>query len=139
MSTKPRLAIPRAIHDAIIEQSRREAPNECCGLLAGLIPAEGDYRVLGHFPLVNALASPTAFESEPRGLLDAHRQLREKNWEILAVYHSHPSTPAMPSARDREMSYSDQVATVIISPVDGDVRAWWIQETFVTEGRLVVF
>lgn len=126
MSTKPRLLIPREIHDALFAQARNEAPNECCGLLAGPMPRDGDYVVAGRFPLVNALASPTAFESEPHGLLAVHRQMRERGWEILAVYHSHPATPAMPSARDREMTFAENVATLIVSLADDEVRGWWI-------------
>jgi [CysO sulfur-carrier protein]-S-L-cysteine hydrolase len=127
LSTKPRLVIPRAIHAAMLAQAAAEVPNECCGLLAGPMPPAGeDFLVFERFALVNALASPTEFESEARGLLAAHRDMRAKNWEILAVYHSHPASPAIPSKKDRAMSYSELVATVIVSLSDGETRAWWI-------------
>src|SRR5436309_1154556 len=93
-STKPRLIIPQAIRAAMLAQAGAEAPNECCGILAGPMPPAGDeYRVVERYPLVNALANPTEFESEARGLLAAHRHMRANGWEILAVYHSHPASP----------------------------------------------
>jgi proteasome lid subunit RPN8/RPN11 len=125
-STK--LLIPRAIHDAMIAHALAERPIECCGLLVGPpLNDREDYCIVELMPLVNALVSPTEFESEPRGLLAAHRTMRDKGWEILAVYHSHPNSPAVPSHKDREMWYSDQIATVIVSlQLEPEVRAWWI-------------
>jgi proteasome lid subunit RPN8/RPN11 len=131
--------IPRAIHSAMLAQAAAEAPNECCGLLAGhMAPGGEGYRIVERFPLINALASPTEFESEPRGLLAAHRELRAKNLEILAVYHSHPTSPAKPSKKDRAMSYSEQVATVIVSLSENETRAWWIANNQVTEAQIEI-
>jgi proteasome lid subunit RPN8/RPN11 len=112
----------------MIDHALAERPNECCGLLVGEPPNDGDdYRVVERLPLVNALASPNEFEAEPRGLLAAHRMMREKGGEILAVYHSHPNSPPIPSRKDREMWYSSQIATVIVSLKSApEVRAWWI-------------
>lgn len=138
MSTKPRLLIPRDIHDAVLEQARNEAPNECCGLLAGPMPTSGDYVVTRHFPLINTLASPTAFESEPHSLLAANRQMRERGWEILAVYHSHPAMPAVPSTRDREMSFAENVATVIVSLSENEVRGWWINHDEILSAIIIL-
>src|SRR5438128_8101176 len=57
LSTPFRLELPRALHEAMIDQARAELPNECCGLLAGVIE-EGVARVVRRFPLINAVASP---------------------------------------------------------------------------------
>jgi len=135
-ATDPRLLIPEPIHAAILAQAAAEAPNECCGLLAGpLIPGE-DYRILERFPLVNALASPSEFESEPRGLFTAHRAMRERGWEILAVYHSHPTSPAVPSQKDRAMSSGPEIITLIVSLSMGEMRGWWVAGDEVREARI---
>ena len=126
-ATKPRLIISRELCADLIAQAESEAPNECCGLLAGPWISGGPYRIAAQFPLVNALASPTEFESAPRELLVAHRTMREKNWEILAVYHSHPETAAIPSRKDRELHLAESVAMVIVGlkPTPA-IRAWWL-------------
>jgi [CysO sulfur-carrier protein]-S-L-cysteine hydrolase len=135
-STDPRLLIPEPVHAAILAQAAVEAPNECCGLLAGVLRPGEDYRIIGHFPLVNALASPTEFESDPRGLFAAHRAMRERGWEILAVYHSHPTSPAIPSKKDRAMSCAPEIVTLIVSLSTGESRAWWIAGHDVREAQM---
>jgi proteasome lid subunit RPN8/RPN11 len=125
-----RLLVPRSIHEAMIAQAEAERPNECCGMLAGVV--EGDAaRVVKGYPLVNALASPVEYESEPRSMLDAVRDQMRLGLEVLAVYHSHPTSPPVPSRKDLARNYSEEVVSIIISlagpqPV---VRAWWLTET----------
>jgi len=122
-----RLIIPRAIYDAMLAHARADLPAECCGLLGGKVEADVG-RVTQHFPLVNELASPTEFESEPKSRFAAHKAMRAAGTDILAVYHSHPTSDPVPSRRDRERSYSDQVVNLIIGlgRADPDVRGWWL-------------
>lgn len=117
-----RLTIPRAILAAILAQADDEWPNECCGVLGGF----ADGRVCRRYALPNALASPVEFESEPRAMFAAVKDMRVNGWDILAVYHSHPSSPAMPSRTDLDRSYSPDVLNVIVSCRTNppDVRAW---------------
>ena len=105
-----------------------EAPAECCGLLAGPAGQGGEWRVTARFPLVNALASPTEYESEPRSMFEALRAIQRRSWDILAVYHSHPTSPPVPSRTDLERNYSEEVMNLIVS-LQADppkVRGWWL-------------
>ena len=129
MTARFRLVIPRPLYEAMLTHARAELPAECCGLLAGTI--EGDIgRVTDHFPLVNALSSPTEYESESRSRFAAHKAMRANGTEILAVYHSHPSSDPIPSRRDLERNYSEMVVNLIIGlkAAEPDVRAWWLME-----------
>ncbi len=74
----------------------------------------------------NVLASPVEFESEPRAMFDAVKDMRSNDWDVLAVYHSHPTTAAVPSRTDLARSYGTGVVNVIVSLVTApsDVRAW---------------
>ena len=127
MSGPFQLVIPPAIYDAMLAHARAELPAECCGLLAGTIEA-GAGRVRQHLPLVNALTSPTEYESEPRSMFTAHKAMRAAGTDILAVYHSHPTSDPVPSRRDRERSYDDQVVNLIIGlgRAEPEVRGWWL-------------
>src|SRR3954471_10400237 len=132
MSPPPfrRLSVPRPLFAAMVEQALAERPNECCGLLAGRILPDGVGRVEQRYPRVNAAASPVEFLSEPRGMFEAVRDMRDRGTDVLAVYHSHPASPPAPSRKDRERNYSPDVVNVIVS-LAGEapaLRAWWLTE-----------
>lgn len=134
MSIPFRLRIPRDLFLEMLHHAQAELPRECCGLLAGP-SASGDVRWL--YRLVNALASPVAFESDPRSLFDAHRDMNARGFDILAVYHSHPFCAPLPSRADRERNYSPEVVNVIISlqHTIPEVRGWWLDGDKVTEAE----
>ena len=113
----------------MLAHARAELPAECCGLLAGTIE-NGIGHVTQHLPLVNALDSPTEYESEPRSMFAAYKAMRAAGTEVLAVYHSHPTSDPIPSRRDLERSYSETVVNLIVGLKGGepDVRAWWLME-----------
>jgi proteasome lid subunit RPN8/RPN11 len=116
----------------MIAQAFAELPNECCGLLAAKLENSGGLiRVERHYPLVNALASPVEYLSEDRSMFAAVRDMLSNGLDIVAVYHSHPTSEPVPSGKDRERNYSPDVVNFIISlkeltPV---VRGWWLTET----------
>ena len=128
-----RLRIPRPIYEAMLAQARAEFPNECCGFLAG-----SDGTVTHHFPLVNALASPTAYEVDPRALLTVHRALRALGIAEVALYHSHPTSAPNPSDTDLSQNgYGDTIPHLIIGPGD-EVRAWWLDEKAFEEAEWAI-
>ncbi|HKB37879.1 MAG TPA: M67 family metallopeptidase [Gemmataceae bacterium] len=134
-----RLEVPRAVFEAILEQARAELPNECCGLLAGTVEGEVG-RVVERYALVNELASPVEFVGEARGQFAAEKDMRRKGLDVLAVYHSHPTTAPVPSRKDLARNYSKDVVNLIISLAGPEpvVRGWWLTETDYHEAELTV-
>jgi [CysO sulfur-carrier protein]-S-L-cysteine hydrolase len=124
-----RLIVSNSIRAEMILQAQFELPNECCGLLAGTIENGAIGRVTRRLPLVNAVASPREFESEPRSMLAAEKARRREELEFLAIYHSHPSSPSIPSKTDLQRSYSPDIVNVIISlqTEPPEIRAWWLR------------
>jgi proteasome lid subunit RPN8/RPN11 len=127
------LQIPRLLYDRMCEQALVERPNECCGLLAGrrgLVEGKLVGQVYELYPLVNAAASPVEFLSEPISMKVAMQDIDRRRLEMLAIYHSHPTSEPVPSKTDLERNYSDEVANIIISLKDGPprVRVWWLTE-----------
>jgi proteasome lid subunit RPN8/RPN11 len=122
-----RLVIPRPIFDAMLAHAKAEVPAECCGQLAGTV-IDGIGRVSLHLKLVNALASPTEFLSDPESTFAAHKAMTATGTEVLAVYHSHPTTDPVPSPRDRERNYGESVVNLIIGlrTAEPEVRGWWL-------------
>jgi proteasome lid subunit RPN8/RPN11 len=111
----------------MIAQAVAELPNECCGLLAGLV--QGDVaRVSRRYPLVNDKASPKLYLSEGKSLITAHVDARKSGLDFLAVYHSHPTSPPIPSRTDLDANYWPGVIHFIIS-LAGDppeMGGWWL-------------
>ena len=94
----------------MMDHARAQLPAECCGLLAGK-----SGRILQRYELRNELASPVAYQADPRDLFVAFREMRERELDLVAIYHSHPSSPARPSRIDLEQNYYVDVPRIIIS------------------------
>jgi len=120
-----RLEIPAAILGELTAHARSGAPLEVCGLLAG---REG--RVERSYPLTNAAAREDFFALDPLEQMAAYRAMREADRECLAVYHSHPATPARPSAEDIANANDPEVAYVIVSlsGPEPNIRAFHIRD-----------
>jgi proteasome lid subunit RPN8/RPN11 len=125
-----RLEIPACLLEEVIEQARGELPNECCGLLAGSI-LDGVGIASTRFPIGNDGSSPREYLSNPRDMLLAFRTMRERGLELLAIFHSHPTSEPVPSQRDIERNtYGESVVHLIVGFVDSQpfARAWWVGE-----------
>lgn len=126
-----RLRVPPPVLEAMVAHARAELPHECVGFLAGTL-AGGTGTASQCLPLVNELASPTAFRTEPRSVIAAFRAMRAAGTDLLAVYHSHPTSPPVPSRRDlEENTYGPGYPWVIVGLAGAEpvVRAWWLGET----------
>jgi [CysO sulfur-carrier protein]-S-L-cysteine hydrolase len=88
------VVIPDDVREQLVAHARREAPNEACGLVL-----VRDSRAERYEPGRNRAASPYRFELE---LDDPELWFAEDDGYELAVFHSHPSSPARPSRTDVE-------------------------------------
>ena len=113
----------------IIGHARDAAPLECCGLLAGKDELIDEYICTD-----NIRASEVAYQVNPVEHLAAIKSLRARGRVIVGAYHSHPRTPAVPSATDLAEAHDADLLYVIVSLCDDcpDVRAYRLQDgTFV--------
>jgi proteasome lid subunit RPN8/RPN11 len=127
------LSIPRSVYEGMLWHALAECPLECCGLLAGVLRDDGIGEVRLRYPLLNAAASPIEFESDPDSHFSAWNDIRRQGLEVLAVYHSHPTSQPVPSRKDLERNYWQQVVALIISltTTPPTVRGWWLStETY---------
>ncbi|MGA2285886.1 MAG: M67 family metallopeptidase [Dehalococcoidia bacterium] len=87
--------LPLRYAEEIVAHAREEAPNECCGILAGK-----DGRVFRLYRAVNAEHSPYRFDIDARERHRIHADVQAAGWQFLAIYHSHPAGQARPSTAD---------------------------------------
>ena len=83
----------------MIEHSRLENPNECCGILAG---TEG--KVTKLYRIQNSTPSPYRYVMDPNEQLKAMKDADERSLDLMAFYHSHTHSPAYPSETDVRMA-----------------------------------
>ncbi len=74
---------------------KERSMEEACGLVGGK-----DHTSMAVFPVTNLLHSPTRYRMDPEEQLRVFNQLDENQWELLAIYHSHPNGPPGPSPID---------------------------------------
>ena len=126
--------LERKYADEIIAQAREEAPNECCGVLAG----RGG-RVEKLFRTVNAEKSPYRYNVDPHDLLRIYRECDANGWDFLAIYHSHTHTEAYPSPTDVRLAAWPESVYIIVSLADPEnpvLKAFRIQDGRVSEEEL---
>lgn len=130
------IIIPKSIINQMIEQAKAEFPNEGCGILAG----QGN-KVSHIYKMVNSEKSAESFFMDPKEQFSVIKKMRQDNLEMLAIYHSHPSTPARPSAKDIEMALYPQASYLIISLEKRNeplIRAFQIKEGKVEEEKIEI-
>ena len=129
------LTLPKAMVDEMIAHAQEEAPNECCGIIAGK-----DGVATRLYRAINAEASPYRYSVEPRDLLRIHRDVDDRDEEFLVIYHSHTHTEAYPSPTDVRLAAWPEAYYVLVSLMDETpvVRAFRINDASIDEEPLVV-
>jgi proteasome lid subunit RPN8/RPN11 len=100
---------------AIVAHARRDAPNECCGLLVG---RSGE--ILEAVPASNGASDPTTrYEISPVDYFAQIRRCRRINeaqserFAVVGAYHSHPRGGPEPSDTDVAQAFRDFVFLIV--------------------------
>ena len=108
------MTIPRQVIEELIEQARRDAPDESCGYLLGERTDEGDV-VTENYWMENIDHSPEHFAFAPKDQFAALKYARSKGLKILANWHSHPASPSRPSQEDLRLANDPTIRYAILS------------------------
>lgn len=109
--------IPQNVIDELIEQARKDAPNESCGYLLG---RDGD--VTENYWMENIDHSSEHFSFAPKDQFAALRYAREHGLKILANWHSHPASPSRPSQEDLRLANDPTIRYAILSLLGGEPK-----------------
>ncbi|HEX3048983.1 MAG TPA: M67 family metallopeptidase [Bacillota bacterium] len=125
------LKIPVALQNELVQLARRDSPIETCGYLSG-----SDGVVKEVIPLTNTDHSAEHFSFDPKEQFQAVKDARAKEYELIAVYHSHPASPARLSAEDLRMANDPRIVYLIVSlqnPDEPILKAFKVSSGTVTE------
>jgi proteasome lid subunit RPN8/RPN11 len=118
--------------DAIVEHARRDAPNECCGMVAA-----SDGRAVSVHAATNTAASPFRFEVDGMELHRTLTEIEDAGHELGAIYHSHTRSEPYPSQTDVNFAANwPGVEWIIVGLANGAepvVRSYLIDGGAITE------
>ncbi len=123
------MKVHRGVLEVIEAHARRDAPQECCGLLLGTAT-----EIVEAVPARNVAVDPSRrYEIAPDDYFAAIRRCRSDGEGLAVVggYHSHPRSQPVPSPTDLEQAFLEFVY-VIAGPVEGsaplEFRAYQLRD-----------
>jgi [CysO sulfur-carrier protein]-S-L-cysteine hydrolase len=131
------MRISQDLIDEMVAHARKDLPNECCGMVAGV-----DGEATEVIRVENAAASPLRYEMDPKAQYEAWKSIEDGGQELLAIYHSHTKSAAYPSQTDvnQAVAWPDQVY-VIVSLEDADapdVKGYWLKDLRIADAEITI-
>lgn len=106
---KAPLRISQVLFDEIIDHLEEMRPNEGCGLIA--FDRAAPVQV---YPGTNVLHSPTRYRMDDAEVLEAVADMDARGWWLGAIFHSHPTSPPVPSSTDlQEANWPDALMLIV--------------------------
>ena len=105
------IILPRKLVNELLHNAQLSQELEVCGFVG-----KGASDKYTCYPISNIAETPSnSFLMAPEEQIKAMKNMREKNEEMFAIYHSHPTAPATPSATDIEQAAYPDTCYLIIS------------------------
>jgi proteasome lid subunit RPN8/RPN11 len=121
--------VPTSVADELMRHARAELPNEACGLVSGSL---GPGVATRFHAARNLEASPLRYNVHPEDLVRITFAIEDAGEELVAIFHSHTRSAAVPSATDRRTAMYPDPFYLLASLSDPDapatraLRAWRI-------------
>lgn len=130
-------SLPRTVVNQLLHHAQSAAEQEVCGLVGASQGLASEV-----YPVANvSTEADHLFAMDPKGQIEAMRQMRDRGQQLLAIYHSHPHAPAEPSLRDlQEAAYPEALYLIISLNTKGvlEMRGFRLAEQGVEEVELAV-
>ena len=136
-SSKQTLFLPRPLVNKILAHAQQHPDVEVCGLIGSDSENNKNY-----YRIDNVSKNPSCrFIMDAPQQIKAMKKMRDKQQELFAIVHSHPTTNAQPSLLDiEESSYKDAYYIIISLNTKGvlEMRAFIQQKENMQEIDLVL-
>ncbi|MBF0196773.1 MAG: M67 family metallopeptidase [Planctomycetes bacterium] len=111
-------SIKQEVLERLYKHAQEDSPVEACGYVAGSEGiADRSYK------MVNVDNAEDHFTLDPKEQFAKIKQMREEGVKAMAVYHSHPASPARPSEEDIKLAYDPEISYIIVSLEKGEPYA----------------
>jgi proteasome lid subunit RPN8/RPN11 len=93
------ITMSRALYQELIQYCCSKLPEEACGMITGL-PSEVGFTAISLIPISNIAQNPQQnFEMNPSEWVPILYK-KDPTAKLIGIFHSHPSTEALPSQKD---------------------------------------
>lgn len=134
--TRQTVQIPRTLVNQLLHQAQLSPSQEVCGLVgqrSGLSEC---------YPIENvATDASVLFALNASEQLAAFKSMEQKGQTLFAIYHSHPSSPPVPSDIDiEEANYSEALYLIISLNTKGvlEMRGFYLSDGNPQEVELII-
>ena len=131
------IIIPRTLANRLLTLAQLTPEIEICGLISK--NNEENFHV---YPVENIASDKNCvFEMQPEQQINAFKSIREKQQDLFAIYHSHPSSEAIPSKKDLDdAAYKDALNIIISLSTKGvlDMRGYFYQNDKIETVDLII-
>lgn len=123
-------------YQSIVDHARACKPEEACGILAG----EADGVITRVFLMENTEHSDVFYMMDSREQFEVFDAIERDGLKLLAIFHSHPHSPPLPSAQDMELAFYPDAFYLIVSLMDEEpaARVFRIVDGEVREAELAL-
>lgn len=134
--TRETVQIPRTLVNQLLHQAQLSPSQEVCGLV-GQRDAQSEC-----YPIENvATDASVLFALNASEQLAAFKSMKQKGQTLFAIYHSHPSSPPVPSEIDiEEANYSEALYLIISLNTKGvlEMRGFYLSDGNPQEVELII-
>ncbi len=129
------LIIPDIVFTEMLVHCKAGYPNEACGILAG----KGS-EVSKIYKMANTEKSPVSYFMDSKEQFQVMKDMRDNKLSMLAIFHSHPSSGAYPSAKDVSLAFYEECVYIIVSLIENEpvAKGFVIKEGEIKETAIVV-
>ncbi len=100
------LTLPQLVYNTLRAHGEETYPHECCGVLLGHASADGNaVEAAVRAGNTRTDSAHNRYHIAPGELIRIQREAREKGWDIVGFYHSHPDHPAHWSPTDLDEAH----------------------------------
>lgn len=130
-----KIIIPQQIFNEMLAHCKAGYPNEACGILAG---RNGEVSKI--YKMTNIENSPVTYMLDSREQFKIMKDMRDNNLSMLAIFHSHPSSAAYPSAKDVSLAFYEDAVYIIVSLMEKEpvVKGFSIRQGNIEEIEIVL-
>ncbi|PZD95962.1 hypothetical protein DNH61_11045 [Paenibacillus sambharensis] len=116
------ITITRPAYEQLIQACLDQFPNEACGVLA-CFAQDHEYETISEVLAIrNAAGMPVnSYKFDPSDWVTAMYKIKRNRLTIAGFFHSHPASPAVPSASDvQQWTGGMQICSWIVSLTQPD-------------------